>query len=553
MKKANWIIILLAALLITSLVLAGCQPAAQEASAQEIEAEETNSEEGPTVGGTLVLATVAEPDTLDIYKSSSSSSAMVAAYIGGSLVTKNANGEIVPSLAESWDVSADGLTYTFHLRKDVKFHNEEPFTANDYIWTWDRCLAEDFICPVSASLLEAFVSYEATDDYTLVLTLAEPNYYTIQTLGAADYLQPLNRTAVEAAGENYGMGNAVGVGPFILKEWVQDEKIILTRNPDYSWGPDIFENCNTGPRYVENYEIRILPDLATILAGMQAGEIGLSNLEAKDVQPIKDNGSYQIFETLPTGIQFIQFNHQDPKFADLKVRQALNLAVDKNAVLQVVLNGQGRVLDGPLSPAMIGYNEETMQGSGYGFDLEAAKALLEEADFTYNADNMLLTPDGEPFGFTLLGTPDEQTTKVLTMLVDMWKSLGAAVEIEQLDYGILAPKVFGGDYETAIMGIGWPNADVMFMMLHSRNIGMVNFSYYSNPELDALLEKARSEINPAAHQEAVDAAYKIVVDEAVMLPLFTPYSFIAVNHDFQGAFVSPFIGLVDTNLNYTGE
>ncbi len=229
---------------------------------------------------------------------------------------------------------------------------------------------------------------------------------------------------------------------------------------------------------------------------MEANELGLATVEAKDLQTVRDTGYYQIFDILPTGISYAQFNHQNPKFADLKVRQALNLAIDKEAILQIVLSGQGVVIDGPLSPAMIGYDEEIMKGSGYGFDLDAAKALMEEAGYTLGNDNMLLTPEGEPFAFTLLSTPDEQSTKITTMLVDMWKSLGVAVTIEQMEWGTMAPLVFGGEYEVCTMSVGWPDADVLYMMFHSANIGGINFAYYGNPELDEILMQARTRSTP---------------------------------------------------------
>ncbi|MEM5776504.1 MAG: ABC transporter substrate-binding protein, partial [Anaerolineaceae bacterium] len=325
MSKARWFVVLVSMMMLGVFAFTACQPAGTQAPAAEQPADEAAApaeEAAPTVGGTYVSASVEEPDTLDIYKSAFSVTSAVTSNIGGALVAKDADGQIIPYLAKSWEISEDGLTYTFHLRDDVKFHNGEPFTAHDYVWTWDRCLAEDFVCPVSASMLT--FDFEATDDYTLVLHLAAPNYYTISNLAAYDYLQPLNQKAVEAAGETYGMGTtAVGVGPYMIKEWVQDEKIVLTRNPDYTWGPEFFEGANNGPYYVENLEYRIVPDLATQLAGLEANELDYSGVEAKDLQTVKDTGFYQIFDINQPVFNYVAFNMSNPKFTDLKVRQAL--------------------------------------------------------------------------------------------------------------------------------------------------------------------------------------------------------------------------------------
>ncbi len=557
MSRARWLLVLVSVMMLGVFAFTACQPAASEAPAEEATGEaatEPAEEEAaaPTVGGTYVSSSVEEPDTLDIYKSAFSVTSAVTSNIGGALVAKDADGQIIPYLAKSWEISEDGLTYTFHLRDDVKFHNGEPFTANDYVWTWDRCLAEDFVCPVSATMLT--FTYEATDDYTLVLHLEAPNYYTLSNLAAYDYLQPLNQKAVEAAGETYGMGTtAVGVGPYMVKEWVQDEKIVLTRNPDYTWGPEFFEGANNGPYYVQDLEFRVVPDLATQLAGLEANELDYGGVEAKDLQTITDTGFYQIFDINQPVFTYVSFNMSNPKFADPKVREALNLATDKDTIVQVVLSGEGVVIDGPLAPSAIGYDESAMKGTGTKFDVEAAKALFEEAGFTYGDDGMLVDPNGEPFTINLTTTPEEQNTKLSTMLVDMWKQVGVALTIEQLEWGTMAPKVFAGEYEACTMGIGWPDADIMYMMFHSSQIGAVNFAFTQDPDLDTLLETARTEVDPAAHQEAVNAAYKMVQDKFYTVPLYSAYTFIAVSNDFQGIVQSPFIYLITSDMFYAGE
>jgi peptide/nickel transport system substrate-binding protein len=249
----------------------------------------------------------------------------------------------------------------------------------------------------------------------------------------------------------------------------------------------------------------------------------------------------------------MQFNMQNPKFTDVKVRQALNLAIDKDAMVQVVLSGQGAPLDGPLAPAMIGFDPATMKGSAAAFDLEAAKALMLEAGYTYGSDGMLLDPAGAPYAFTLLTTPEEQSTKIASLVVNMWKQLGVAVTIEQLEWGTMAPKVFGGEYEICTMGIGWPDADILYMMYHSSQIGAVNFAFTEDPELDALLQTARTETEVGSHQEAVNAAYKMVQDKAYMVPLFNIKAFYAIGNDFQGVVTSPYIGIIYSDMYYTGK
>jgi peptide/nickel transport system substrate-binding protein len=289
------------------------------------------------------------------------------------------------------------------------------------------------------------------------------------------------------------------------------------------------------------------------LAGLEANELSWSVVEAKDLQTVKDTGYFQIVELDPTGFTYMQFNMQNAKFADVKVRKALDMAIDKDAMVQVVLSGQGAPLDGPLAPAMIGFDAAAMKGSGVAFDLEAAKALMKEAGYTYGSDGMLLDPDGAPYGFTLLTTPEEQNTKISSLVVNMWKQLGVDVKIEQLEWGTMAPKVFSGDYEICTMGIGWPDADVLYMMYHSSQIGAVNFAFTQDPELDALLQTARTETEIKAHQEAVNAAYKMIQDKAYMVPLFNIKAFYAIGKDFKGVETSPYIGIIYSDMYYSGK
>ena len=278
----------------------------------------------------------------------------------------------------------------------------------------------------------------------------------------------------------------------------------------------------------------------------------VSSLEV-DLETVENTGAYHIYESVASHFCYVQFNFQDPLFQDLAVRQAMNLAVDQEAILQVVRQGQAIVLEGPLHEGFIGYDAESMSGTQYGYDLEAAKALLEDAGYTYDDDGMLLTPDGDPFTFELLGTPEEADVKIMQMLIDMWGQLGMTVEIQQLEWGTMAPIVFGGEYQMSTMCIGWPEADIMYMMYHSANIGGINFAYYEDETLDGLLMDTRTKTDPAERQAAVNDAYTYIVDNNLMVPTLGTVSFQAVHNDFQGIEFSSYTGILLSNAYYAGE
>lgn len=432
-----------------------------------------------------------QPDTLDIQKSGFAITSGVLGWLGGSLLTKDMEGNYIPYLAESWDISEDGKTYTFKLRQDVKFHNGDPLTANDWVYTFDRATAEDFVSPVTADLLSALAGWEATDDYTLVITLDEPYFPILNTFTYGDYLAPYSKRAVEEAGDDYGWTTVTSVGPYMFKEWVNDEKIVLTRNPDYNWGPKVYEGANTGPYHIETVEYRILPDYTTQLAAFQAGEITAFSIQAKDLPAFENNPDFQLLTDLTTGYYYVIWNLEVWPFDNLLVREAFSMAVNKQTIVDVVGKGYGVTLDGTLSPSQLGYCAD-VEGTGLKFDLEGAKAKLEEAGYTMNSSTGIYEIDGKPLSFVFKSLTPETYAQYSQILVEMWRQMGADVKIEQFDWPTASPMYTDGDYVMGTLHYAWPEADMLHMMFHSSSIGgstshasrILNLTLCSNqPEL----------------------------------------------------------------------
>ncbi len=544
------------------LVLSACTPAATpavtEAAATEApasgetapatEAATEAAAEAPApsgeakVGGTYVLTSQEQPDTLDIQKSGFAITSGVLGWLGGSLLTKDMEGNYIPYLAESWDISEDGKTYTFKLRQDVKFHNGDPLTANDWVYTFDRATAEDFVSPVTADLLSALAGWEATDDYTLVITLDEPYFPILNTFTYGDYLAPYSKRAVEEAGDDYGWTTVTSVGPYMFKEWVNDEKIVLTRNPDYNWGPKVYEGANTGPYHIETVEYRILPDYTTQLAAFQAGEITAFSIQAKDLPAFENNPDFQLLTDLTTGYYYVIWNLEVWPFDNLLVREAFSMAVNKQTIVDVVGKGYGVTLDGTLSPSQLGYCAD-VEGTGLKFDLEGAKAKLEEAGYTMNSSTGIYEIDGKPLSFVFKSLTPETYAQYSQILVEMWRQMGADVKIEQFDWPTASPMYTDGDYVMGTLHYAWPEADMLHMMFHSSSIGGSNFSRVADPELDALLESTRTLIDPVERQKAVCDTEAWLIKEATVLPLYSREWFTALHSNLAGTSYSSQTGL----------
>ena len=486
-------------------------------------------EAGPVPGGKFVYAMSFEPDSLDPHKSGDAFT--VCQFIGASLVARHPEtGEYVPYLAESWTKSPDGLTYEFKLRKDVKFHDGTPLTAQDYAYTFMRAIDPATKSPTAGQTLVGLKSAEAVDDYTLRLNMAMPNSVLMDSLSNTCYLQALPKAAVEKMGDDFGR-NPIGAGPFKFKEWATGDKIVLERNPDFNWGPAF---THGGAPYIDTVEFRIIPEYATRIAALESGDVDLADVETKDVKRVEDLGKYRVYKSISPGSGIhVEMNSTRPPFDDLRVRQALNYAVDRNAIVQAVSNGLGVPLYGPLTPSTMGYWPGA-QYVGYQYDVAKAKALLTEAGYKPNASG-IMEKDGKPLAFTLLTYGTQGKTGEI--LQQQFKDIGVQVTLQNVEYGVLFQTLAGGDFDMAIDVLGWPNAGVLFVMFHSSTIGLYNRSRVTSldPAIGAMVVATTQE----GFEKTAGDLQRAVVENAYTVPLYGAADTTVINNRVQGPLSVP--------------
>jgi peptide/nickel transport system substrate-binding protein len=552
MKKSRWILCTVVLVIIASLGLAACTPAAVETTTQppveeatqpavqeatqaptvEVAPTEVPTEAGPTVGGTLVWAFSAEPESLDPAKTGASVSDTVLGFIGCSLLSLDVDGNAVPYVASSWDVSTDGLTYTFHLRDDVKFANGKPVTAQDFAFEYLRALDPDTASPAAGPGLGDIQSITAIDDLTLEIVLGSPMFSFLFSIADPGYMQPVNQEDFETLGADAFARAPIGCGPYKLAEWETGSKITLERNPDYNWGPaDAVENA--GAYYIDQIEFRIIPEVATIAAGLEAGEIDVANITQTDKEYLSTLDVVKIEGYQQAGLRpYVAINVSHPPFDDINVRKAFNLAIDRQAALQVLAQGDGTIQYGPLSPAQIGYWSGVEQ-IGYGFDPDQAAGLMEQSGYAKDADGFW-AKDGQRLSLTLYTLPIETWVKAAELVQQQFKEFGLDITLVQQDQGVLLPIVLGLEYDITMFGMTSPEADILWAMFQSSQIGGFNYAGVNDPELDAILDRTRTETDPAARQEAVDEAQKRIVEQAYTIPLYVPINYIAINSKIAG-------------------
>ena len=519
-------LVVFAALLVLVLA-AACAPVAPPAMEEATGADSM-------MGGTLRIALPSDVTSLDLHKTSRGDDALVVGqWFNATLVTQNADGEYIPYLAESWEFSDDGLMWTFHLRDDVMFHNGDPVTAHDFVWTYERALDPDLASPGTGRRLNG-MTFEAPDDYTLVFNFPAPAISLLQFVNWG-YMAPMSQRAVEELGAEYEL-NPVGTGPYKVVEVRPGEGVAMERWDDYNWGPEFFDGANTGPYNFDRIEFSILPEEATRIAALESGDIdyvnGISN--PLDVAILEAAGV--TVQQAPFGqVRMIYIQNNVPPFDDARVRQALNYSVNREEITQIVTDGADKISRGPISPGMLGYDPAIEEQCGYHFDLDRAKELMQEAGYTYGDDGMLITPAGEPFSLTLIGEPVDSGTAYMEVLQSMWRELGLDITLESTEPSILYPRLTERDYQ---MGYGrrggWTSYDYLYAIYHSstgRDLPGSMRSAVNDPTTDAFLEKNRAlamdnpELQDSVNElycHIAEQAYSVWISDGVFRPSIGP-------------------------------
>lgn len=433
MKKR--ISLLLGVTMAFGLVLSGCggsqgtedtAAADGEALTGTVSAGETRGSEVDTAGF-FVSVLNADIQTADVQKTTKDYEVPWNIYdrLVEVKVAEDGTSSIEPSLAERWDISPDGLEYTFHLAQGVKFHNGNDFTAEDVLYTFTRMLTEEGAMNTesvdqikgAAELLageaETLEGVEVVDDYTIKVTLKEPFaafLACISTAGASIY----DSEATEAAGDQFGMDPAltVGTGPFKFASWTLNDRIVMVRNEEY-W---------KGAPELPGVVIRIIPDTETQTMMFENGELDIIDLDFVTDAVDRFTATYpdQIVQAPRVGITYLTMNHNQEPFQDPKVRKAVQMAVDKQAILDALYGGRGQVEYGIIPHGLIGFNPNQ---APINYDPEAAKALLAEAGYG----------DGFTMELSANSADSDTTTMALEIIKDQLAEVGINAEIKNYD------------------------------------------------------------------------------------------------------------------------
>ncbi|AIM17236.1 ABC transporter substrate-binding protein [Neobacillus sedimentimangrovi] len=513
-KTFKWLLI---SLLAISMFLVGCSSKSNEKTGGK------SANGGQSKKDTLVYGRGGDSTSLDPITTTEGEAFKVTENIFETLVEYgDQDTTINPGLAEKWEVSEDGLTYTFHLRKGVKFHDGTDFNADAVVFNFNRWMnGNDEKFPYY-SMFGGYKNDEghvikevkAVDEHTVQFVLKRPQAPFLKNLAMSPF-GIASPAAVEKYGDDF-RSHPVGTGPFKFVEWKQNDTITLEKNPDY-W--------KEGLPKLNKIIFRVIPENTARLNALANGEIDvMDGLNNSDEETVKSNPNLQVIERPSMNVGYIGLTTTRKPLDNKLVRQAINHAVDKKAIIDAFYGGKAEAAVNPMPPSIEGYNDAI---EDYPYDLEKAKALLKEAGYENGFEiDLWAMPVARPY------MPEAQ--KVAEVIQESLSKIGIKAKIQSVDWATYLEKATKGEFDMFMLGWTGDNGDAdnfLYTLLDKDSIGSNNYTHYSNDELHEVLIAAQTETDQAKRNELYKKAQEIIKEDAPWVPLVHSTPLLAASKD----------------------
>ena len=484
------------------------------------------ADEGSSTSGTIVIAMGAAPVSLDPADHRSRESETVIRNMFDGLVTRDTSSGVHMQLAESMDW-ADEQTLNIKLREGVKFHDGTEMTADDVVFTFERIINENAIeypephTSPRKGLIAPLESIEKTGDYSVTMHFTGPWPPAMQLLV---HQQIVPKAYIEEVGTEGFIANPIGTGPFkFVSAQPGLEEVVLERFADYYGGsPDL---TPVGTACVNQVVFRVIPEASTRVSALLAGEVNIITNVPQDLVPtLEANENVQVKTAGGTQPKWLELNVNMAPFDDVRVRQALNYAVDKDLIIEQIYGGRAVALPGPLSP----YNNFANKGlSPYPYDAAMAIDLLKQAGWEDTDGDGILDKDGQPFTFTIDTLEDWRP--LAEAVADMYRAIGVDANVRFWEYSVIKDQLLAGERQGYLDDWGDSAFDPVghfeakwHGFVADTPYGRGNFSTYSNDRVNELIEQGETTGDTAARHAIYDEAQQIVYDEAPAVFLILP-------------------------------
>lgn len=491
--------------------------------------------DAPRYGGIIVLATLEEPTCLDPTVGGDVPQDIIAHQFLDSLVSQDQDSSYKPWLAKSWDISPDGLRYTFHLRDDVKFTDGTPFDAEAVKANFDHWLDPKTGSSNIAPQLDNYVTTQIVDPHTAVVVLKTANAFFLTTL--ANPSAGIQSPKALARGNAANCESPVGSGPFKVVRWDRGDRVLFARNDDYNWGPP--QATHTGKAYAEKVEWRIITEPATRYNALASGEVAVINgLPPENFIAAKAADNLKVIQDSQPGVPWeLDLNTTRAPFNDVRVRQAFRYSVDAPAALKSVFFGAYQAAGGPLSPSTPFYDPAFEHA--YPYDQAKAAELLDAAGWKQRDGEGYRVKDGKRLHvyFPVSGKTQPADLALFEQVQATARKAGFELVIDKLDDAVAHGKQFTWDYDLYIdyWTVNTPGA--LRFIYHSEGLKSLDGGYHNNevglndPKVDNLLEKGVQTADHAERQKIYSEVQKTVSDLALQAPLYVYPSLSASNAD----------------------
>ena len=485
--------------------------------------------------GDLTIGTMADVVTLDLHGSNDSASSQVRTNIYERLLDQDVNMELQPGLATEYE-QVDETTWNFKLREGTTFHNGEDFTAEDVVATFDRVRDEALASPV-LFLFEMIEEVEVVNDYEINIHTSIPfaplaSHLAHSTAGImpkelidSDYQAALDAAGVDMTLEEYyEVRDSGGEEYNSVKEQISEHVgTVIGSEPNgtnhlkyvsRSAGDTVelekFEDFQGGDRYFENVTFKVIPESGARMAELETGGVQIAtDVDSSSIERIENGADTALTVKDSVRMSYLGFNINKEPFDDIKVRQAISYAIDREEIVAGVYDDMGIPAKGPLAPGVWGYSEDL---EGQEYNIEKAKELLAETDMA----------DG--FDTTIWVNDDQQIIDTAVYIQNELAELNINVEIEQFEWGAYLETLAQGNHEMFILGWTTVTGDAdygLYALFHSKNQGAAgNRVFYDNPEVDELLDAGRAEVDDEARQQIYTDIEEILVEESPSSYLF---------------------------------
>ncbi|MEM0172173.1 MAG: ABC transporter substrate-binding protein [Thermoproteota archaeon] len=473
-----------------------------------------------TASTTLKVAIGTDLDTVDPDAQTTTTVGNVMRHVFEGLTWYDANGNLIPWLATGWNISSDGLTYTLYLRKGVKFQDGSDFNAQAVALNLKRWL-DPRTRVIGRSNLGPIKDFQVINNYTIKITLAEPYPPFLRALAGFWIASPKVIEKVNITGT---ITDPIGTGPYKFSLWEKGKDVVLERFDDY-WGvkPSI-----------KTIKWEIIPDASTREAALKAGDVDVAFFPpASDYPSLKNDPNLKVFTPLDTRIMFVALLPKGP-LKDPRVRQALNYAVNKTAIIDTVLFGLGKPLTGLVPPNFFGYSPQPP----YHYNVTKAKELLAEAGYPNGFSMVLLHPTGRYL----------QDVQVAEAIQAYLAQIDVSVKLVTMDWPSFVQNVLlplnQTKHDAVLIGWGGEIPDAHFYMYYlfesteapPHGLAM---AHYSNPVVDDLLKEAINTVNSTKREELYAKAASIIWQDAPWIFLYQPYSLFAARKNVNNVFFGP--------------